>query len=206
MGWTAGVLCAEEQGRWLAWCHPGILGRAVHVHLSVLASTSAVFLKICLEVSFSTVPKQQSKKVMSRFSCYFPGGMKNNKPMLVSQWSGSRYVLAPQALRALVWLFQHAFAFTLSWKEPGVLHIPLTEPVTAFVKMQKIRSCSARMLIEFLLKWTENLKATTEVLKWLNFTFLEVLRSCFWQLLLQGHSKRVISLKKMCQQSRARKN
>lgn len=62
--------------------------------------------------------------------------------------------------------------------------------------MQKILNCSEQMFIEFLLKCTENLKTTTKVVKWLNFTLvIEVLRSCFWQLLLQGHSKRVVTLK-----------
>lgn len=77
-------------------------------------------------------------------------------------------MLAPQALtfRGLAWLFQHALTPLLPfWKEPGTLQVPLAEPVTAFVKMQKILNCGAWMFIEFLLKWTENLKASTEVLK-----------------------------------------
>lgn len=68
-------------------------------------------------------------------------------------------------VQGLVWLFQHGFGFRLGWKELGILHVPLTEPVTAYLTMQKILNCSEQMFIEFLLKCTENLKTTTKVVK-----------------------------------------
>lgn len=69
-------------------------------------------------------------------------------------------------VQGLVWLFQRAFGFRLCWKEPGILLVPVAEPVTASVKMQKILNCSAWMFIDILLKCTENVKAKgTEMIK-----------------------------------------